>query len=272
MDKIILATIALLFSNICVAQIGINTENPQAIFHIDGASTLVTTNPLTGTVTPDQATDDVVITTSGNVGIGTITPVTRVDIKSSTPGAIRIVDSTEGEGKVLTSNANGVASWASMSITGGASSTTWFALLDGDWGPDIFQNTYTVRQIGNYNKENVMSDPSKGSIDPTSGVITVPYTGKYRISLVGRFMSNRVGNFAKGQPYRISPVVLKNGVSMAVGSRIGFTDSWAITTTFEALLDFVAGDQVAIATDETQIYSANNCMKLTFFLEFLYSK
>ena len=42
-----------------------------------------------------------------NVGIGTDSPLTKLDII----GNIKISDGTEGEGKVLTSDINGLASW-----------------------------------------------------------------------------------------------------------------------------------------------------------------
>ena len=45
--------------------------------------------------------------TSGNVGIGTTAPDAKLDVA----GSIKINDGTEGEGKVLTSDANGMASW-----------------------------------------------------------------------------------------------------------------------------------------------------------------
>lgn len=52
------------------AQIGVNTQNPQAAFHIDGTKD----NPATGMPTATQQLNDVVVTSSGNVGIGTVTP------------------------------------------------------------------------------------------------------------------------------------------------------------------------------------------------------
>lgn len=46
---------------------------------------------------------------NNNVGIGTTTPSTRLDINNgSTPGAIKIVDGTQAEGKVLVSDASGI--------------------------------------------------------------------------------------------------------------------------------------------------------------------
>ncbi|KQT24128.1 hypothetical protein ASG22_08920 [Chryseobacterium sp. Leaf405] len=61
-------------------QVGIQTENPQATFHIDGAKD----NPTTGTPNAVQQLNDVAITSTGNVGIGTITPTNKVEINSGT--------------------------------------------------------------------------------------------------------------------------------------------------------------------------------------------
>ncbi|MDF2833192.1 hypothetical protein [Chryseobacterium indoltheticum] len=49
---------------------------------------------------------------AGNIGIGTTAPSTRLEVNNGTTnGAIKIVDGTQGEGKVLTSDASGLATW-----------------------------------------------------------------------------------------------------------------------------------------------------------------
>ncbi len=49
---------------------------------------------------------------AGNIGIGTTTPATKLEVNNGTTnGAIKIVDGTQGAGKVLTSDANGLATW-----------------------------------------------------------------------------------------------------------------------------------------------------------------
>ena len=49
---------------------------------------------------------------TGNVGLGTFLPQAKMDIT----GTIKIADGTQGAGKVLTSDVNGLASWTNQSI------------------------------------------------------------------------------------------------------------------------------------------------------------
>lgn len=66
----------------------------------------------TSTFVTIRSDDDAGTTTSrGNVGIGTISPIAKLDII----GNIKITDGTEGTGKILTSDANGLGSWTANS-------------------------------------------------------------------------------------------------------------------------------------------------------------
>lgn len=94
------------------AQVGINTPNPQAAFHVDGGKD----NTPAGVPTVVQQTNDFVVTSSGSVGVGTVSPSTRLEINNGTTnGAIKIVDGTQSNGYVLTSDANGVGTWKAVS-------------------------------------------------------------------------------------------------------------------------------------------------------------
>ena len=57
--------------------------------------------------------DQFVLTRTGSVGIGTATPVAKLDIL----GSIKISDGTQVEGNVLTSDVNGLASWKPIAAT-----------------------------------------------------------------------------------------------------------------------------------------------------------
>ncbi|NDW09126.1 hypothetical protein [Dysgonomonas sp. 520] len=85
------------------AQVGINTENPQGIFHIDGQRD---TNGNT------NISDDVVVDTLGRVGVGTNNPQAKVDIRTATQGGgFRLQDGSQGNGKILTTDGNGYGTW-----------------------------------------------------------------------------------------------------------------------------------------------------------------
>ncbi|MGJ1263384.1 hypothetical protein [Sphingobacterium spiritivorum] len=79
-------------------QTGVNTKNPQAVLHVDAKKD---NNPTV------QEADDFVVTSAGSVGIGTISPTHKLDIR----GKIQIRDGGERSGSVLTSNAVGLAQW-----------------------------------------------------------------------------------------------------------------------------------------------------------------
>lgn len=72
MKKNIYTAIALTLSSLALSQVGINTQNPQGVFNIDGKSGTATTNTTTGTPTAAQLADDFIVTSSGATGIGAI--------------------------------------------------------------------------------------------------------------------------------------------------------------------------------------------------------
>lgn len=82
---------------------------------------------------------------TGNVGIGTgsFTPTTKLDIRASTAGTgFRLVDGSQGANKVLQSDANGYASWATnTAITPAVIGTL------GNGFASIGQNSFTGASI-----------------------------------------------------------------------------------------------------------------------------
>lgn len=104
-------------STITLAQVGINTPNPQGTFHVDGNKN----NSQSGVPSAAETTDDFVVTKTGNVGVGTLTPSVKLDISTTgTPASpiagIKISDGLQGKSKVLTSDENGVGSWKRQSL------------------------------------------------------------------------------------------------------------------------------------------------------------
>ncbi|MGG7437343.1 hypothetical protein ACQ7CU_04605 [Chryseobacterium arthrosphaerae] len=80
--------VVLFFCCTLYAQIGINTQNPQGAFHIDAAKD----NNITGVPTLSQQANDAVITSNGNLGIGTITPNSILQLNGSLSLPVVVTD------------------------------------------------------------------------------------------------------------------------------------------------------------------------------------
>lgn len=100
------------------SQVGINTENPQGIFNIDGGKD----NPATGSAhTATQQINDFTVLANGNVGIGTIAPSQKLEIQtggnSTSPiTGFKLQDGNQGQKKILTSDSNGIGTWEHLMI------------------------------------------------------------------------------------------------------------------------------------------------------------
>lgn len=107
----------IIFSLISISsfsQIGIWTENIQSgiLLQIDSGKD----NPTVGAPNSSQALNDIVISTAGNVGIGTTSPTAKLHIvtggTSSAPNPqLRIDDGTAQTNRVLMSSPNGTTQW-----------------------------------------------------------------------------------------------------------------------------------------------------------------
>lgn len=97
--KIKILICSLFLAGIASAQIGINTDIPKTLFHVDAKS---------DNSTAGMESDDFVVTSAGRVGIGTQTPDTKLHIV----GKMRIVNGFELAGRVLVSDADGYGKWA----------------------------------------------------------------------------------------------------------------------------------------------------------------
>lgn len=86
------------------AQVGINTDTPQATLDIKSDATKALK------ITNTSNTEMVTVMDDGNIGIGTAIPTEKLEVT----GSVKIVDGTQGAGKVLVSDANGKASWKNV--------------------------------------------------------------------------------------------------------------------------------------------------------------
>ncbi len=102
---ILLCSLLGLITNLSFSQVGVSTENPQGIFHVDAKGN----NEKTGVPSVANITDDIVVSNTGNVGVGVVAPTVKLDVK----GGVRLVDGTQQTDRMLASRSpDGKAKWA----------------------------------------------------------------------------------------------------------------------------------------------------------------
>jgi hypothetical protein len=105
---------------------GLQDFTAQTKFYIDATTfNWVSNKPIsigTGTasnirflVSSSGGTTSLVVTEDGRVGIGTNNPSTKLHVYATQSGALRLQDGTEGSGKILVSDSNGVGTWTASS-------------------------------------------------------------------------------------------------------------------------------------------------------------
>ncbi|MCQ9634064.1 hypothetical protein MP478_02205 [Chryseobacterium sp. WG14] len=178
MKKILLSIVMLTIinSNIIYAQtgnVGINTPMPANTLTVNGNTSI-------GTAyinTPAPANGAII---EGNVGIGTASPTAKLDIS----GNIRIADGTQGDGKILTSDANGIASWqpAPGSTISGANNLsqdfTFITLPTAEFIPDtpltLNKGVYTLYYYVQFDYYKAGSTTDYRVLDPADLAGTFP--------------------------------------------------------------------------------------------------
>ena len=187
------------------AQIGINTDNPLALFHIDAKGN--TTSAWVG------VEDDVVVSNAGNLGLGTIAPPNRVSVISSGVDTGLHLPNGSKSGNILTSDVSGHSVWKEgkvqyQTVVYGHSNS-WILLTS------VLPAFTKVDQLGA-----VLVDKVKDIYgaaygwDNANQQYIAPITGKYRITYQvyfgtrGELGSNfRAYLHCNGSPYSIAGLV-----------------------------------------------------------------
>jgi hypothetical protein len=225
--------------------VGINTENPLGVLHIDGGAT------------PSEVLDDVIIDADGRLGAGVAIPAAKVDLSATAEGgALRIADGTQGDGKVLVSDANGAGSWTTLS-----SGIWWYAALNSSARLD-YAAGLDPRPFVNYGS-GLISSESQGEVSLANGTITVPVAGKYRITFSQHSITNR-GNY-----YWVKTELQVNGSSRWTPSTWGTQMGLGTFPTYAAILNLEANDELRLVFLQAETFSANNGAVSVFMVELL---
>lgn len=126
----------------CLAQMGVNTKTPQGVFHIDAKG---------DTSGSSNVSDDVIIDTNGNIGIGILTPSAKVhSIGSSTVAPMRITDTKQALNYILVSDDAGNASWMERPSPGGTIYSVIGSKITYNFGSYYLVRPISVPATGNY--------------------------------------------------------------------------------------------------------------------------
>jgi hypothetical protein len=179
------------------------------------------------TIGPGPVFVDAMTITNGNVGIG-VNPSAKLDVN----GNIKIADGTQGTGKVLTSNASGIASWQNLPSTNYGFKVTQSS-------PQSVPTTTTTTvlwPVEVYDDANAFS----------ANAYTVPVSGLYHFDVKVNW--NNVG--VAGSPFT-AITLRKNGVEAAFSAQnipAGVTN--VITVNISCDLKLVAGDVLTVTAQQ----------------------
>lgn len=175
-----LIALFLFFSVLVYGQTGVQTKQPQGVLHIDGKK------DNSATPTLSQRQNDVVITADGYLGVGVLSPNTRVDVRSGEPTAIVGIGQTN---RAATAVGAGVLRYNTtdkmMEYSDGHN---WYPLSDAPPVKVVVIATKTTSQTFANNTGTTitgfnMVEDSHSAFNTSTGVFTAPKDGYYYASL-----------------------------------------------------------------------------------------
>ncbi len=210
--KTFLSVFVAVISSTYSAQVGINTSNPQATLHVDGAKD----NPASGLPSATQELNDFSVTSSGNVGVGTITPSEKLDVAN---GNIRVRDINTNIGgssdKLVVTDKNGVLKTAGGSpfSTGNSGNRVLNANGGGVW---VYTKDWQNNQDVTLPIDEVY-DPFN-AYDPATGIFTVPQDGLYYILSIVELEITSPGTLDGNGGMFTTKIFIDSGVELAGNS------------------------------------------------------
>ena len=171
----------LVSSGLLFSQVGINTTNPQGIFHVDGSKD----NATTGVPTILQQSNDFTVTSTGRVGIGTVSPNASAMLDVNVDGLAsgnkkgflgpKVALTSQTDQVTIASPAVGLLAFnlgtAGLNYVG-------YVFWNGTEWRSLNNSTLTPGTVGSIMCNGVTMTPSTYTTGiPYTGTMNIPYTG-----------------------------------------------------------------------------------------------
>lgn len=162
--------------------VGVMNQAPEDLLHIDAAE-----NNSSAPI-GNKYLDDVIFTKEGKLGIGVNAPQNTIHIHSSGAQPVfKLEDGTQQNGYLLTSDADGYASWKEYKAN---SSVLWYF-----GSRSSYQNMYFSANIGKLSgATSTVTGMLPGFVHNTNSTLLVP-KGKYIVAIHGDINNNELGEF-----------------------------------------------------------------------------
>lgn len=246
--RLLLFFVAIFCCNIN-AQVGINTENPEGRLHIDGQKN-------TSSSTASTYYDDVVVTPSGNMGVGTKTPKTRLDFRSAerlnaigiggtsqTASAAKAGAMRYNSGTQDLSYSNGT-SWVSLAHK----TTNDFVDAENSSGQTFSNGVQTA--LTNWTEKTDVN----GSFNASTGTFVASKTGIYVVAFTFSLTSGTIANDSRYESLiqTNSSSTTTNKVFKCVGTYPG-TNSIAnkVAGNCSGIFNLNQGDQITVSLTQS---------------------
>lgn len=178
------------------------------------------------------------------IGIGVSNPSEKVEVKGTVKisdgdlllqnGSLKIVDGTQGNGKVLTSDANGNASWQEVS------QQTAFADMSAS-SSQLLNSSNAVRFANTTLSENI-------NTNNTAAQVTI--SGIYRVTYSVSVTSDKGGN--KEAEFFLAKNNSSSNIVTGSSSFVKFKKGDAVTATVSKILQLNAWQQIGVFTNADQ--------------------
>lgn len=240
-DTILILSVLFSAIDFAYAQTGIGTRNPKATLHIDGAKDNDATAPAYPTAS--QLANDVIVKNTGFVGVGTDSPVVKLDMRSAgTENALGLGTTT----MTAAAAASGALRYDVTSTPTGSKiqwsdGSVWNKVYVPPTKALVVAKKITSQGIP-YNVATTVQNWSEvqdttNSFAPSSGIFTAPHDGIYTFLMTYNFTSTVIsdGTRSEAQIYSNTAGAILGSTYKTFGqSMTGTTDDASSTRSTQA--------------------------------------